>query len=203
VTAITVISEDDIRHYRELLIPWAKANHIDPTTVAVQPIVVIEASDNAIIGYAKYLTDTFGKHYMDPLRRDRAATASHTVPMLVQPPSGLGRRLCTCTTDQLDPECSDHCTDRVHHELSEDAQCEARIVLIKPGDVLVIGNVGALPEESWGPAVDHLTPLKEALGLAGVVVFEGDVNLAAVAAPHEVEQVDYGTRPDDASAHGE
>lgn len=60
---------------------------------------------------------------------------------------------------------------------------EARVVLVKPGDLLIIGNVGTLYEDEQGPDLTPLTTIKEALGLAGAVVFEGDIDLAAVTAP--------------------
>jgi hypothetical protein len=55
-----------------------------------------------------------------------------------------------------------------------------RIVLIKPGDVLVIGNVGSLPMEAVESLQPGLVDLKDRLGLAGIAVFEGDIDLAAV-----------------------
>ena len=60
---------------------------------------------------------------------------------------------------------------------------DARIVLVKPGDLLIIGNVGALPDGQWEPGAARLAEIKEALGLAGIVVFEGDIDLAAVSQP--------------------
>lgn len=56
---------------------------------------------------------------------------------------------------------------------------DARVVLIKPGDVLVIGNTGVLEN----PCLAIFGPIKDALGLAGVVIFEGDIDLAAVTPP--------------------
>lgn len=54
---------------------------------------------------------------------------------------------------------------------------ERRVVLVKPGDLLVFGNVGHVD-----PAIapDMLAGLKETLGLAGVVVFESDIDMASV-----------------------
>jgi hypothetical protein len=53
---------------------------------------------------------------------------------------------------------------------------EQRVVLVKPGDLLVFGNVGAVDPDmpKW------FERLKESLGLAGVVVFEQDIDMAAV-----------------------
>jgi hypothetical protein len=56
----------------------------------------------------------------------------------------------------------------------------ARIVLVKPGDVLLIGNVGKIECDDWPAATGHLETIKAAFGLAGLVVFAGDIDLAAV-----------------------
>jgi hypothetical protein len=55
---------------------------------------------------------------------------------------------------------------------------ETRFVIVKPGEVLVIANVGPL---RYG-VPDLLGALKEDLGLAHVLVFEGDVDLSAIPA---------------------
>lgn len=54
---------------------------------------------------------------------------------------------------------------------------EARVVLVKPGDVLILGNVGT---GSVAQLQDLLPAFKDALSLAYVVVFEGDIDMAAV-----------------------
>lgn len=59
-----------------------------------------------------------------------------------------------------------------------------RIVLVKPGDVLLIGNVGALPIEAVESLQPGLAALKDKLGLAGIAVFEGDIDLDAVTPAH-------------------
>ena len=46
--------------------------------------------------------------------------------------------------------------------------------------VLIIGNVGTLPAEAVEQALAGINALKESLGLAGIVIFEGDIDLAAV-----------------------
>lgn len=51
-----------------------------------------------------------------------------------------------------------------------------RVVLVKPGDVLVFGNVGHLTPED----MDRLRPLKDTLRLAHIVAFPGDIDLAAI-----------------------
>lgn len=53
---------------------------------------------------------------------------------------------------------------------------ETRIVLVKPGDVLIFGNVGGIGDMS------ALSPIKELLGLKAVLVFEGDIDMASVPA---------------------
>lgn len=57
---------------------------------------------------------------------------------------------------------------------------ESRVVLVKPGDLLVLGNVGEMTSESLAAMQDAINALKEKLRLAGVVLFESDVDLAAV-----------------------
>lgn len=52
------------------------------------------------------------------------------------------------------------------------------MVLVKPGDVLIIGNVGQVPEGLNEQLGELLGDLREALGLAHVVVFDGDIDLA-------------------------
>lgn len=52
----------------------------------------------------------------------------------------------------------------------------ARIVLVKPGDVLVLGNV-SLPSDSK-QMEKVLTFFKDHFGLAEIVVFEDDIELA-------------------------
>lgn len=54
-----------------------------------------------------------------------------------------------------------------------------RVVLVKPGDVLVFGNVGDLSADSLANGAEFL---KERLGLAAVVFFAADIDLAAVPA---------------------
>lgn len=53
---------------------------------------------------------------------------------------------------------------------------DARIVLVKPGDVLIFGNVTADVDSSV--FMETVTTLKDLLGLAHVVVFEDDIDLA-------------------------
>lgn len=54
---------------------------------------------------------------------------------------------------------------------------ETRVVLIKPGDVLLIGNVGNTINLIGAPKL--LGDLKRVLGLEQIVVFEADIDIAA------------------------
>lgn len=54
-----------------------------------------------------------------------------------------------------------------------------RIVVLKPGDVLLVGNVGTLDADALGSLPDMLSPLVKALGLANVTMFEHDIQTAA------------------------
>lgn len=52
---------------------------------------------------------------------------------------------------------------------------ETRVVLVRPGDVLVIGGL----REAWPDALaDLATHLRETVGLAGVVIAEDDASIA-------------------------
>lgn len=76
---------------------------------------------------------------------------------------------------------------------------DTRIVLVKPGDMLIIGNVGALPDGQLEQGMTSLGGIKDALGLAGLVIFEGDIDLAAVAQasqPAESSSREGGTHDD-------
>lgn len=52
----------------------------------------------------------------------------------------------------------------------------ARIVLVKPGDVLIFGNVSVDMDATV--FTETMTTLKEQLGLAHILVFEDDIDLA-------------------------
>lgn len=52
---------------------------------------------------------------------------------------------------------------------------ETRVVLVKPGDVLIFGNVGPV-EGDW----TGVGNLKDLLGLKAVLVFTEDIDLAAI-----------------------
>lgn len=54
-----------------------------------------------------------------------------------------------------------------------------RVVLLKPGDVLLIGNVGQLAEDALDALHEGAAQLRSALGLAQVALFEGDIDLSA------------------------
>lgn len=51
-----------------------------------------------------------------------------------------------------------------------------RVVLVRPGDVLVFGNVGPFAQQASVAAGG----LRDQLGLAAVVLFPGDIDMAAV-----------------------
>lgn len=57
---------------------------------------------------------------------------------------------------------------------------EQRVVLVKPGDLLVFGNVGEVLPESLIAMQDAVNVMKEKLRLAGVFLFEHDIDMAAV-----------------------
>ncbi|WP_327377997.1 hypothetical protein OG393_30970 [Streptomyces sp. NBC_01216] len=61
---------------------------------------------------------------------------------------------------------------------------DTRVVLLKPGDLLLIGNVGSLgDDDAILEAAKISQALKEKLGLGGLVMFEGDINLDAAKGP--------------------
>ncbi|GFH34305.1 hypothetical protein [Streptomyces pacificus] len=65
---------------------------------------------------------------------------------------------------------------------------DTRVVLVKPGDLLLIGNVGELDTDTLYEQVPQLLEnIKTALGLAGVVIFEGDIDLAAATPPMKAD----------------
>lgn len=49
-----------------------------------------------------------------------------------------------------------------------------RVVLVRPGDLLVFGNVG------WDTQNVDLEPIETALGLAGIIFFAADIDMAVV-----------------------
>lgn len=56
------------------------------------------------------------------------------------------------------------------------SDAETRLVIVKPGDVLVLANVGELGED----LPDLLTALKEELGLRHILVFARDPDLSVI-----------------------
>ena len=50
-----------------------------------------------------------------------------------------------------------------------------RVILLKPGDTLIIGNTGALDDE----LLAHIEPIKERLQLAQILIFEADIDIDA------------------------
>lgn len=61
-----------------------------------------------------------------------------------------------------------------------DLPSETRVVVVKPGDVLVFGRVGEMLDAEPGALDDLLEPLKTMLGLKQVLMFVGDIDLAAI-----------------------
>lgn len=59
---------------------------------------------------------------------------------------------------------------------------DVRAVLLKPGDALLIGNIGVLEPEEIDSFHAAVQVLKERLGLVAVVLFEADIDVGAVAA---------------------
>lgn len=53
---------------------------------------------------------------------------------------------------------------------------EKRVVLVKPGDVLVIGNLGTTEEEEIVSAIDSL----HRLGLSSLLLFAEDIQIDAI-----------------------
>jgi hypothetical protein len=54
-----------------------------------------------------------------------------------------------------------------------------RTVVLKPGDALLIGNVGQTSEDAIAALREGAGLLRSALGLAGIALFEGDIDVAA------------------------
>lgn len=51
-----------------------------------------------------------------------------------------------------------------------------RVVVVKPGDVLIFGNVSA--DQNTSAFAETMRSLKEQLGLARILVFEDDIDIA-------------------------
>jgi hypothetical protein len=63
---------------------------------------------------------------------------------------------------------------------------DRRAVLLKPGDLLIIGNVGDLDPGALESMRVGLIELRESLDLAGIVIFEEDVDMTTI----DAEQVE-------------
>lgn len=63
---------------------------------------------------------------------------------------------------------------------------ERKAVLLKPGDLLIIGNVGEMDPGALESMRVGLIELRESLDLAGIVIFEEDVDMTTIDAT-EVE----------------
>lgn len=59
---------------------------------------------------------------------------------------------------------------------------ETRVVLVKPGDVLIFGNLGDCidTDEAARQLGDAFNEIKTTIGLKQVVAFEADIDLAAI-----------------------
>jgi hypothetical protein len=73
---------------------------------------------------------------------------------------------------------------------------DARIVLVKPGDVLILGNV-TLPPDGDALETFHVSlgKLRETLGLEHILVFEDDIDLAVQASAEVRYEVHHQTSP--------
>ncbi|MEU5442755.1 MULTISPECIES: hypothetical protein [Streptomyces] len=58
---------------------------------------------------------------------------------------------------------------------------DTRAVLLKPGDALLIGNVGTHEATALADLVEALAIVRQALGLSTVTVFGDDIEMAAAA----------------------
>jgi hypothetical protein len=73
---------------------------------------------------------------------------------------------------------------------------DTRVVLVKPGDVLMLGNVTTPEDVEEGEAFDAaLLQLKSTLGLAHVLVFEDDIDLAVKPAAEVRHEMVYRSMP--------
>lgn len=59
---------------------------------------------------------------------------------------------------------------------------EKRVLLLKPGDTLLIGNVGDLPAEVFNEVTGALAVLREHVGVVDVVLFERDISIDSIPA---------------------
>ncbi|MBQ1096302.1 hypothetical protein KBY55_09420 [Streptomyces sp. b94] len=66
---------------------WMRLNRIDPDTVPVHSTMVFEDSAfGPVIRYDAFLTTPDGRHYLDPVTEDRAATQRRTALLWQEPP---------------------------------------------------------------------------------------------------------------------
>ncbi|MFJ2631071.1 hypothetical protein ACIO6U_03780 [Streptomyces sp. NPDC087422] len=107
MSAIIVVTAQDIEQHRPALIAWAEANGLDPNLIDPHSITIDRVGDRKVILYTEHQVNAHGRKLLDPqtgrvLKIHRSRTLRHALP------EGIGRRLCTCTLGQLDPECTDH-----------------------------------------------------------------------------------------------
>lgn len=104
---IHVVTEQDIEDHAPVLINWAAANGLDPARVDRSGLTIEQHGDRTVIAYTEVQLDTNGRKILGPgvgpaFRLHRTATLRQALP------EGIGRPLCTCTLQQVDPACTHH-----------------------------------------------------------------------------------------------
>lgn len=186
---LRVVTPEQFTTHHTALTAWATANGIDPLTVALKPITIEQdSSGQQLIRYHRFRTTADGRRVCDPHNVDEAWTVERTVPLAV-PLVGVPEAQPWPTVSPDPPRADLLRIARLLAALHEgqpigtgpgqpDARSR-RVVLLKPGDVLLIGNVGPLDQDAVDALHDGASHLSTALGLAQVVLFEGDIDLAA------------------------
>lgn len=105
---IHVVTKQDSREYRSALIAWATANGLDADRIAEDGLTIEQVGDRQVIAYSEYQVDAHGRTLVDLTGPNRYQTVHRTRTLRHALPEGIGRPLCTCTLNQLDPACSDH-----------------------------------------------------------------------------------------------
>ncbi|MCX4886054.1 hypothetical protein [Streptomyces sp. NBC_00847] len=194
---VRVVTPDQITAHNDTLQAWVKANGIEPRRVAVKPITIEQDGEQQLIRYHQLRTMADGRHVRDPHNADEVWTVERTAPLttpLVGVPEGQPWPASASTPDRRTPDLLR--LARVLAALHEgetigdgpglpDARSR-RVVLVKPGDVLLIGNVGQLDQDAVDALHDGASQFRSALGLAQVALFEGDIDLA-VTTPSSTE----------------
>ncbi len=194
---LRLVTPEQFTTHNTTLVAWAKANGIDPLTVALKAITIEQDSDGQqLIRYHRHRTMADGSRVRDPHNTDETWTVERTVPLTV-PLVGVPEVHPWPSAASPGPPRADLLRlARVLDALREgqpigtgpalpDARTR-RVVLVKPGDVLLIGNVGALDTDDVEALHDGASQLSTALGLAQVALFEGDIDLT-VTTPSSTE----------------